>query len=201
MTRTRSTTPPQSGDKAVSTAAASAANAANIVDHLRPLYFLRFGFAAAWAAAFAALGSSLDAGSITLLILYPAFDVASAITDARSSRDRALYVNVAVSTAAAIGLAVAAADDIPAVLRIWGLWAIVAGSVQLVVALKRRRELGGQVAMILSGGISVIAGAGFLGQAGDATSMKVLAGYAALGGVFFLISAVRLLRQGNQNPI
>lgn len=201
MTRARSTTP-QSGDKPVSTAAASpantAANTASTGDHLRRLYFVRFVFAAAWAATFAALGSSLDAGSITLLILYPAFDVASAIIDARSSRDPALYVNVAVSTAAAIGLAVAAADDIPRVLRTWGVWAIVAGLVQLVVALKRRRALGGQVAMILSGGISVIAGAGFLGQASDASSMKVFAGYAALGGVFFLISAVRLLRQGNQ---
>ena len=179
----------------------TAANTANTVDHLRRLYFVRFVFAAAWAATFAALGSSLDAASITLLILYPAFDVASAIIDARSSRDPALYVNVAVSTAAAIGLAVAAADDIPAVLRTWGVWAIVAGLVQLVVALKRKRELGGQVAMILSGGISVIAGAGFLRQASDATSMKLCAGYAALGGVFFLIAAVRLLRQSNQNKL
>jgi uncharacterized membrane protein HdeD (DUF308 family) len=186
---------------AAATPANTAANTANTVDHLRRLYFARFVFAAAWAATFAALGSSLDAGSITLLILYPAFDVASAIIDARSSRDPALYVNVAVSTAAAIGLTVAAAADIPAVLRTWGVWAIVAGLVQLVVALKRRQELGGQVAMILSGGISVIAGAGFLGQASDATSMKVFAGYAALGGVFFLISAVRLLRQGNQHKL
>jgi hypothetical protein len=55
--------------------------------------------------------------------------------------------------------------------------------------------------MILSGGISVIAGAGFLEQASSATSMKLLPGYAALGGLFFLISAVRLLRQGNQSKL
>ena len=55
--------------------------------------------------------------------------------------------------------------------------------------------------MILSGSISVLAGAGFLGQAGSATSMKMLAGYAALGGIFFLISAVRLLRQGGQGTL
>jgi hypothetical protein len=173
----------------------------DIVDHLRRLYFVRFGFAAAWVVTLAAFWSSLDAGSITLLILYPAFDVASAIIDARSSRDPVLYVNMAISTAAAIGLAIAAADDIPTVLRVWGWWAIAAGLVQLIVALKRRRALGGQVAMILSGGISVIAGAGFLGQASGATSLKLCAGYAAAGGVFFLISAVRLLRQGNQNKL
>ena len=208
MTRTRSaatastaTAPSQSGDTAMSAAAAAPTTTTNTAGHLRRLYFARFVFAAAWAGAFAAIGSKIDAGSVTLLILYPAFDVAAAIFDARSTRDRVLYVNIAVSTAAAIGLAAAAADDIPAVLRTWGVWAIVAGLVQLFVALKRRRALGGQWAMILSGGISVIAGAGFLGQAGSATSMKLCAGYAALGGLFFLISAVRLLRPGNQNKL
>lgn len=212
MTRTHSTAtaitaPSHSGDTAMPAAAAAPAkitnttNTTNTAGHLRRLYFVRFVFAAAWAGTFAAIGSKIDAGSVTLLILYPAFDVAAAIFDARSTRDRALYVNIAISTVAAIGLAVAAAGDIAAVLRTWGAWAIVAGLVQLFVALQRRRALGGQWAMILSGGISVIAGGGFLGQAGSATSMKLLAGYAALGGLFFLISAVRLLRQGGQSKL
>ena len=175
---------------------ATAATPTNTVDHLRRLYFVRFLFAAAWAGTFAGIGSSLDAASITLLILYPAFDVAAAVFDARTSRNPILYVNMAISTATAIGLAIAAADDIPAVLRVWGAWAIVAGLVQLFLALKRR-ALGGQWAMILSGSISVIAGGGFLGQASGATSMKLCAGYAGLGGLFFLISAVRLLRTSN----
>ena len=205
MTRTRSTATPvtatapsRSGDAEMSAAVPSPANTAG---HLRRLYFIRFVFAAAWAGSFAAIGSKIDAGSVTLLILYPVFDVAAAVFDARSTRDRALYVNIAISAAAAIGLAAAAAYDIPAVLRTWGAWAIVAGLVQLFVALKRRSALGGQWAMILSGGISVIAGGGFFGQAHSATSMKVIAGYAALGGLFFLISAARLLRQGSQNKL
>jgi uncharacterized membrane protein HdeD (DUF308 family) len=185
----------------MSVAAAAPANTTNAAGHLRRLYFVRFVFAAAWAGTFAAIGSNIDAGSVALLILYPAFDVAAAVFDARSTRDRALYVNIVISAAAAIGLAVAAADNIPAVLRVWGAWAVVAGLVQLFVALRRRRELGGQWAMILSGSISALAGAAFLAQASKATSMKMSAGYAALGGIFFLISAVRLLRQGNQdNP-
>lgn len=182
-------------------AAATSADTTSTAGHLRRLYFVRFVFAAAWAGAFAATGSKIDAGSVTLLTLYPAFDVASAIFDARSTRNQALYANIAISTAAAIGFAIATANDIPTVLRAWGAWAIVAGLVQLFIALRRRRALGGQWAMILSGGISVIAGAGFLGQAGNATSMKSLAGYAALGGLFFLISAVRQLRDGNQNKL
>jgi hypothetical protein len=182
-------------------AAATPTNTTNTVDHLRRLYFVRFVFAAAWVATFAAFWSSLDAASITLLILYPAFDVASAITDARSSRDPGPYANIAISTAAVIGLAVAAADDIPTVLRAWGWWAIAAGLVQLLIALNRRRVLGGQAAMILSGSISAIAGAGFLAQASDATSLKLCAAYAALGGLFFLISAVRLPPAGNPNKL
>ena len=181
---------------ATATTASAAAPPTNTVDHLRRLYFVRFLFAAAWAGTFVGIGSSLDAASITLLVFYPAFDVAAAAFDARTSRNRVLFVNMAISTAAVIGVAFAAADDIPAVLRVWGAWAIVAGLVQLFLALKRR-ALGGQWAMILSGGISVIAGAGFLGQASSATSMKVVAGYAGLGGLFFLISAVRLLRKSN----
>jgi uncharacterized membrane protein HdeD (DUF308 family) len=180
---------------------AAAATSAGTAGPLRRLYFIRFVFAAAWAGTFAAIGSKIDAGSVTLLILYPAFDVAAAIFDARSTRDRALYVNIAISAAAAIGLAAAAAGDIPDVLRAWGAWAIVAGLVQLFVALQRRRMLGGQWAMILSGGLSVVVGAGFFGSAGGATSMKQVAGYAALGGLFFLISAVRLMRQGSQNKL
>ena len=49
--------------------------------------------------------------------------------------------------------------------------------------------------MILSGGISVVAGTGFIVQAGGPKpSLTSLAGYATLGGIFFLISAIRLRR-------
>ena len=185
----------------MSAAAAIPVDTTNTAGHLQRLYFVRFVFAAAWAGTFAAIGSKIDAGTVTLLVLYPAFDVAAAVYDARSSRDRVLYVNIAISTLAAVGLAIATANDIPAVLRAWGAWAIVAGLVQLFVALQRRRALGGQWAMILSGGISVLAGAGFLATASKATSMRGFAGYATLGGIFFLVSAVRLLRAGHKNKL
>jgi hypothetical protein len=163
---------------------------ASPVTHLRRLYLVRFVFAAAWAGAFAALGSSLNAASITLLVLYPAFDVAAACVDVRTSQLPFLRLNIAISSIATVGLAIAAADDIPAVLRSWGAWAILAGLVQFIVAL-RRRTLGGQWAMILSGGISVIAGASFFVQAGNVTSLTRCAGYAGLGALFFLASALR----------
>ncbi|MFF6927263.1 hypothetical protein [Streptomyces californicus] len=164
---------------------------------LRKLYFLRFGFAAVWAALLFTTADALGPLSATLLVLYPAFDVACAIVDIRSTRAnggpvRGLYANVALSTLTAIGLTVAATSGIPAVLHVWGAWAVTAGLVQLTVGAARRR-MGGQWAMIASGAISTLAGASFIAQAnsGD-TALTSLSGYAFLGGVFFLATALRL---------
>ncbi|MFJ9250545.1 hypothetical protein [Streptomyces sp. NPDC101776] len=171
---------------------------------LRRLYLIRFLFALAWAALLLSLGDDLTLWVKALLVLYPAFDVAAAVLDARSSRAtrpaKGLYANMAISTAAAIGLAAAGASGTADVLRVWGAWAIVSGLVQLVVALQRR-AMGGQWAMILSGGISVLAGASFIADAAKANpSLPHLAGYATLGGIFFLISAIRLIRTTSNNP-
>src|SRR6202012_493630 len=109
---------------------------------LRRLYLVRFGFALVWAVLLFLAASRLGPVTATLLVLYPLFDVAAAVIDARSSGSRgsvrALSVNVAISAAAAIGLVVATMSGVPAVLGVWGLWAVVAGLVQLVVALRRR---------------------------------------------------------------
>jgi uncharacterized membrane protein HdeD (DUF308 family) len=161
---------------------------------LRRLYLVRFGFALVWAVLLFAAGSALGPLSVPLLVLYPLVDVAAAVLDARSSRATGLYINIAVSSLAAIGLAVASSSGIPAVLRVWGIWAIAAGLVQLIVGVGRRR-LGGQWAMIISGAISTIAGTSFVVQAAqDSASLRSLAGYALLGGIFFLTSALRLGR-------
>lgn len=178
------------------TAAATAAPA------LRRLYLIRFTFALIWAVVLFSTASSIGPVSATLLVIYPLFDVGAAVVDARSSRASrsasGLYVNIAISAIAAVGLVLAATSGIPAVLRVWGSWAVVAGLVQLIVAL-RRRELGGQWAMIASGTISTFAGISFfLGAAASDASLRNLAGYALLGGVFFLVSALRLGRNAGR---
>jgi uncharacterized membrane protein HdeD (DUF308 family) len=168
--------------------------AAGTASALRRLYLVRFAFAAVWAVAVFAAGSHLGPVAVALLVLYPLFDVAAAVVDARSTRAPGLYVNIAVSLLAAVGVAVAGASGVPAVLRVWGAWAIVSGLVQLVVGVGRRR-LGGQWPMIVSGAISVVAGGSFiLAAARNGSSLTNVAGYAVLGGVFFLVSALRLGR-------
>ncbi|MFK0173274.1 hypothetical protein ACIQU5_31270 [Streptomyces sp. NPDC090306] len=171
----------------------------NVPVTLRRLYFLRFAFAAVWAALLFTTADTLGTLTATLLVVYPLFDVACAIVDIRSAGTggrsaRGLYVNIALSALTGVGLAVAATSGIPAVLRVWGAWAVTAGIVQLVVGAVRR-QLGGQWAMIASGAISTLAGASFFAQAGaTGASLRNLAGYALLGGVFFLVSALRMGR-------
>lgn len=163
---------------------------------LRMLYFARFGFAVVWAILTIAIAKTLNPAAAVLLVIYPLFDLAAAVIDFRSSgtaRAKApLCANMGLSLLAAIGLAVA--SSIPTVLGVWGAWAIAAGAVQLIVAILRYR-LGGQWPMILSGGISVLAGGSFVLMAGKPDpSLTSIAGYAILGGIFFLSSAIRLHR-------
>ena len=165
---------------------------------LRRLYFVRFGFAIVWALVMFTTIRHLGPLAATLLVVYPLFDAGAVVVDVRAARATGspalLYLNVAVSVLAAAALAFADASGIPAVLRVWGLWAVVAGLIQLVVGV-RRRAMGGQWPMIVSGGLSVVAGGSFIAAASahDPTLANA-AGYAVPGAVFFLISAVRLSR-------
>lgn len=90
---------------------------------LRRLYVVRFVFAVAWAALLLLGGSELTLGVQLLLALYPAFDVAAAVVDARSARAagplKALYANMAVSALAVVGVAVASTSGVADVLRVW----------------------------------------------------------------------------------
>ena len=174
------------------------AKTTSTIDVLRRLYVARCAFAVVWAGLLAVSATALTPLSVALLVVYPLVDAAAAATDFRSSgatrARRPLYLTMTLSALTAVALAVAASSGIPSVLRVWGVWAITAGIVQLVLAVQRYR-LGGQWALILSGGISAVAGTSFiLMAAGSDASLSGLAGYAALGGVFFLISAIRLRR-------
>ncbi|MGA4732188.1 hypothetical protein ACPB67_32685 [Micromonospora taraxaci] len=170
---------------------------------LRRLYFVRFAFAIVWALVTIATAKEISPLTVVLFVLYPLFDVGAAIYDLRSTRTTGsptlLYVNIAVSLLTAVGVGVASSSGIPAVLRVWGVWAVVAGLVQLVVGVTRRR-MGGQWPMIISGGISTLAGGSFIaGAAAADPSLTNAAGYAIPGAIFFLIAAVRLGRAAKAN--
>ncbi|MEU7752301.1 hypothetical protein AB0B57_04665 [Micromonospora sp. NPDC049101] len=170
---------------------------------LRRLYFVRFAFAIVWALVTIATAKEIGPLTAVLFVLYPLFDVGAASYDLRSTRatgsSTLLYVNIAVSLITAVGVGVACASGIPAVLRVWGAWAVVAGLVQLIVGVTRRK-MGGQWPMIISGGISVLAGGSFIAGASAADpSLTNAAGYAIPGAIFFLIAALRLGRGAKGN--
>ncbi|GAA4173815.1 hypothetical protein [Gryllotalpicola koreensis] len=164
---------------------------------LRRLYFTRFAFAIVWALVLFATSSLTGPVLTVLLVLYPLVDAAAVAWQLRAEGSSASpriaeWINVVTSVAAAIALGIASASSIGAVLAVWGIWAVVSGAMQLVTALLRRRA-GGQVPLVISGAISVLAGFSFALQGlRGATSATSVGGYAILGGIFFLISAIRL---------
>ncbi len=170
----------------------------------RRIYVARAIAAIIWAITLAiALSSTADLSSrkavpafvAALLVLYPVIDVIATAAEARIRRPALpLAVSAAVSAAAAIGIIVAASHGADAVLRVFGVWALLAGLIQLGLAItRRRRGLTGQWAMVLSGGISAVAGLSFVQMATKTTpNLTGLAGYATLGAIFFLVSARRL---------
>jgi uncharacterized membrane protein HdeD (DUF308 family) len=164
---------------------------------LRRLYFVRSAFALVWVAVVFAIGDTAGPLLTTLLVIYPLFDALAVLWQLRADPDKtraktAEWVNVVVSVAIAIALGISSSLSISAAVAVWGAWAIVAGVPQLIAAIRNRRN-GGQVPQMLSGGISVFAGLGFLYQGVQGSAMVTgAAGYAALGAVFFLVSAIRL---------
>lgn len=164
---------------------------------LRRLYFVRFGFTVIWAALLFLTGGAAGPFLTILLIVYPLFDAASVYWQIRSEGDgrRAKvseWINVIVSVLVAIALGWASTVSASTALTVWGVWAIAAGLPQLITAIRNRRT-GGQVPQMLSGGISLFAGGAFVAQGLQGSGMIVgVAGYALLGAIFFLVSAIRL---------
>ncbi|GLY29668.1 hypothetical protein [Kineosporia sp. NBRC 101731] len=176
------------------------------------LYLARAVIALAWAGLLAVSLSS--AGTLTadsdlpllavvLLILYPVLDVAASVLDARTQEAvgnlgdrRAQLVNAGISTITAVALIVAVIDGPATVLRVFGVWATLTGLIQLTLAIIRLRAgLPGQVAMIISGGLSTLIGLMFFAQAAREELMLTgVAGYAVGGAILYLVSTVRLRR-------
>ena len=160
-------------------------------------------FALVWAAALVvAVGddvtstsSDVPTAAAALLASYPVIDVFASIVGARGtgSSGRALRINAAISTLAIVAIAAtASASDVGAVLVAFGAWAAVSGAIQLALALRRHRAQGRQLPLIVSGGLSTIAGIAFIAGSGmDHAHLAMVAGYMALGALLFLLSAVR----------
>jgi len=166
---------------------------------LRRLYLTRFAVAVVWAVLLLTSATTAGPWLTTLLVVYPLFDASAVLWQIRAhprttTPSVAERANVVVSVVVAVALGVASTQSVGAALAVWGVWAIGAGIPQLVAAVRNRRS-GGQVAQMLSGGLSVVVGGAFLAQGLQGSdAIAGTAGYAVLGGIFFLASALRLGR-------
>lgn len=166
---------------------------------LQRFYFLRAVVAFVWVGLVIVLSRLQVPAAITgaLLVLYPTWDAAANLLDARRSGGLKVNpgqrLNAVVSLATALTLAVAlvVGGNAGGVL-IFGIWALLSGLLQLFVGI-RRRQFGGQAFMMISGGQSALAGVVMTIQAfGNAPTIAQLAPYAAFGGLYFLLAALRL---------
>jgi hypothetical protein len=171
-------------------------------DSPRRIAIVRAVLALVWAAALVIVvgdkvpstSSDVPIAAAALLASYPAIDVVASIAAAlgTNASGRVLRINAAISAlaVAAIG-ATAFGADAGATLAAFGSWAAVSGAIQFGVAVHRRRTKGHQLPLIISGGLSTIAGIAFLAGSGmDHAHLAMVAGYMALGALLFLLSAV-----------
>lgn len=169
---------------------------------LRNLYFTRTLVQIVWA--ILVIKGGFGAGvTSALLVLYPLWDVACTLFDLRSaSEGRAiLQANAVMGVLTAISIGITNGSHPAYAIASFGVWALVAGLLQLAVGIARRKQLGGQWAMILSGAQSTAAGVAFtLGGLSGKLHAKDLGGYAVFGAVYFLITALLLQRKLHQQP-
>jgi hypothetical protein len=167
-------------------------------DWLKTYYYLRFAVSAVWVALAFTVAKTMPPLAAAMLVAYPAWDALANYLDASRSggltRNKSQMLNFVVSVVTAIAVAATIPHGMHAVLRIFGVWAVLSGFFQLITGARRWKSYGAQWAMILSGAQSGLAGAHMLSQAAGPAPVGIanIAPYAAFGAFYFLISAVSL---------
>ena len=171
---------------------------------LQTYYFMRAGVTVVWIAAALTIGARVPSIAAALMLAYPAWDAIANIGDAQRSggliNNPSQALNAAISIITTIAVFFALASGPHAVIAVFGIWAMLSGVLQLVTGI-RRRNAGGQWAMILSGLQSTLAGIFFIKSATGTGNPGITAivPYAAFGAFYFLVSAFWLtLRSARQ---
>lgn len=187
---------------AFSAAAPVAPDASRSHDSPRRIAIVRAALALVWAAALVIVlggkvpttSSDVPTAAAALLASYPVIDVLASIVGARGtgSSGRVLRINAAISALAVVAIgATAFGVDAGATLAAFGSWAAVSGAVQFGVAVRRHRAQRRQLPLIVSGGLSTIAGVYFIASSGMGHAhLAAVAAYMALGTLWFVLSAV-----------
>lgn len=171
-------------------------------DWLKTYYYLRFAVSAFWVALAFTVGKSVLPMAAVMLVAYPAWDAIANYLDANRSgglaKNQTQMLNLLISIVAAVAVASTLGHGMHDVLKVFGIWALLSGLLQLATGVKRWKSYGAQWAMILSGAQSGLAGVFMLKQAAGTASVGIanIAPYAAFGAFYFLISAISLTIRG-----
>jgi uncharacterized membrane protein HdeD (DUF308 family) len=142
--------------------------------------------------------TDLPTTAALFLASYPLIDVIASLLASAFADTRVLRINAAISALATVGIAIAAfGSDAGATLVAFGAWAAISGTIQLGIAIHRRRAKGRQLPMIVSGGLSTVAGLSFIAASGDDKAhLATVGGYMAVGALLYLLWA----RRGQTDP-
>lgn len=161
-------------------------------------YAARAAFSFTWVAVAFSLGKVLTPVGAVFLVAYPAWDALANLYDAKRNggfrANPTQAFNAVVSTIVALAVVTTLNSNIHAVLTVFGVWAGLAGILQLATGVRRWRNYSGQWPMILSGAQSVFAATHFIQKAvtGAMPTSAGIAPYAAFGALYFAISAIAL---------
>ncbi|HZW18326.1 hypothetical protein [Luteimonas lutimaris] len=165
---------------------------------LKNHYFARFAFSTAWAVAALLVARDVPMFAAVMLVAYPAWDALANLVDARRNgglaANKTQLLNLVVSAITTVAVAIALGHGMNSVLVVFGIWAALAGFLQLATGARRWKSYGAQWAMVLSGAQSALAGTHFISKAGGDAPVGIadIAPYAAFGAFYFLVSAVWL---------
>jgi uncharacterized membrane protein HdeD (DUF308 family) len=169
-------------------------------------YAIRALVSAFWATLAFTIGRGNPPLGVALIIAYPAWDCVANYVDAKRNggfrANPTQLLNAVVSAVVTLAVATTAARDFHAAIGAIGIWAGLAGILQLATAVRRWRSSGAQWPMILSGAQSALAGVIFLKRAAGASNLSVadVAPYAAFGAAYFAVSAGILVLKRNLRP-
>jgi uncharacterized membrane protein HdeD (DUF308 family) len=174
-----------------------------VPSRLRTLYVIRIVFSAIWVLLVLTTSASITASdkptaiAAVLLIIYPLWDAVATFVERRmagaGTTNRIGLVNIALGLVATIAMIFAVFNTVGTALLVFGIWALISGAIQLTVAIRRRHTIGAQWPMIVSGAISVVAGAAFASMSTHgSTGLAGIAGYSAFGAFWFLVSVIAL---------
>lgn len=187
----------------------TSATAATTSSGLRSLHLIRVAFSLIWVALVFTTSATLVSAdeptmiAAVLLVVYPLWDAVATLIERRlagtGSTNGVSTVNIGLGLATTAGMIVAVFSTIGTALLVFGVWALLSGAIQLVVAIRRRRTVGAQWPMAVSGGQSVLAGAVIAATSASAASnLSTVAGYSAFGAFWFLVSVVALSIRGRR---